>query len=352
MAHDAQVAQERQRLLRELVGSDVPRLWCPPLTHYTAAGALDTARMTAHWTSMLPNVRSFLIPGSTGDGWEMTEDEINALLDFATEMAQKRGAVLLIGVLRTDVPAMCNAILETMRRLRAKTRAEDPLQALKQCGVCGFAVCPPRGAELTQPQIQAGLETVLDLDLPTALYQLPQVTENEMSPSLVAQLAERYSNFLMLKDTGGKDRVALEDRGRSGVFLVRGAEGQYAEWLRETGGPYHGLLLSTANCFSARLRAIVTLLEEGKTEEARTLSSHLSRVVELVFGLVKDLPKGNPFTNANKSMDHYMAYGHDAERVPPPMLHAGVRLPVELISAVGQVLNEASLIPARGYMNA
>jgi dihydrodipicolinate synthase/N-acetylneuraminate lyase len=173
-----------------------------------------------------------------------------------------------------------------------------------------------------------------------------------MSPSLVAQLAEHYSNFLMLKDTSGKDRVALEDRGKSGIFLVRGAEGQYAEWLRESGGPYHGLLLSTANCFSARLRAVVALLEEGKTEEAGTLSSQLSGVVESVFALVKDLPKGNPFTNANKSMDHYMAYGHDAERVPPPMLHAGVRLPAELIREVGKVLDEANLIPARGYMNA
>ena len=334
-----------------MVGGVAPRLWCPPLTHYTATGALDTARMTAHWTSMLPNVRSFLIPGSTGDGWEMTEDEIAALLDCAVALARKLGAVLLIGVLRTDVPSMCNAILETVRTLRERTKTDDPIEALKQSRVCGFTVCPPRGAELTQARIQAALESVLDLGLPTALYQLPQVTENEMSPSVVAQLAERYANFLLLKDTSGKDRVAMEDRGQSGIFLVRGAEGRYAEWLRESGGPYHGLLLSTANCFSAQLKAVVAALEEGRGDEARNLSARLTRVVESVFALVKDLPKGNPFTNANKAMDHHMAYGREAGRVPPPMLHAGVRLPEELIGAVGEVLTEADLIPATGYMN-
>jgi dihydrodipicolinate synthase/N-acetylneuraminate lyase len=346
------MTEKRQNLLRELLGERIPRLWCPPLTHYTPEGALDRRRIAAHWTSMLPNVHAFLIPGSTGDGWEMSDDETHSLLDYALERAENSGAVLLIGVLRTDAPTMCKAISETMTMLRQRTGVGDTLQVLKKARVCGFAVCPPCGAEMTQEQIQAGLESVLELGLPTALYQLPQVTKNEMSPSLIARFAGRYANFVMVKDSSWNDRIALDDRGRSGLFLVRGAEGDYAEWLQESGGPYHGLLLSTANCLSAPLKEIVDLLEKGRIADARNASARLTRVMDSVFALVRDLPKGNPFANANKAMDHFMAHGQEAERVPPPMLHAGVRLPEDLIRKVGEIVRKANLVPARGYLDA
>ncbi|MDJ0616536.1 MAG: dihydrodipicolinate synthase family protein [Calothrix sp. MO_192.B10] len=344
------ISQQRQHLLRELVGEEMPRLWCPPLTHYTWDGALDKERIAAHWASMLPHVRAFLVPGSTGDGWEMSDNEIKTLLDFAIELAGKFNALLLIGVLKTDVSSMCEGISQTLTMLQQKAGVEDPTKALKQSRVCGFTVCPPRGADLTQEQIQAGMETVLALGLPTAIYQLPQVTANEMSPALIARLAQYYPNFILFKDSSGSDRVALEDKNQSGVFLVRGAEGHYAEWLRSSGGPYHGLLLSTANCFSPQLKAIVALLQNGKNKSAKNLSDQLTQVVDLVFKLVSNLPQGNPFTNANKAMDHFMAYGLQAERVLPPMLHTGIRLPENVIREVGEILKNAQLIPKTGYL--
>jgi dihydrodipicolinate synthase/N-acetylneuraminate lyase len=176
------------------------------------------------------------------------------------------------------------------------------------------------------------------------------MTHNEMSPDLFVGLAGRYPHVILLKDTSGKDRVALQDKGESGVFLVRGAEGDYVKWLREGGGPYDGLLLSTANCFPAELRRMIVELQEGKIDAARAVSARLSQAVYEVFELVAGVPHGNPFTNANKAMDHFMAYGSDAEGRDPPRLHAGTRLPVDLIRKVGTVLREADLIPARGYL--
>lgn len=351
MLHHQEILEQRQHLWRELIGAEIPRLWCPPLTHYTADGALDQERMAAHWVSMLPNVRAFLVPGSTGDGWEMSNNEIKILLDFAIELARKLDALLLIGVLKTDVAAMREAIAETLTMLKRKAGVEASMEVLKQTRVCGFTICPPRGANLTQEQIQTDLETILELGLPTAIYQLPQVTENEMSPALVKHLAQNYANFLLFKDSSGSDRVALEDRGQSNVFLVRGAEGDYAEWLQESTGPYQGLLLSTANCFSAQLRAIVTLLQAGKIAEAQNLSVRLTQVVDAVFGLVSHLPQGNAFTNANKAIDHFMAYGSKAEKMPSPMLHSGRRLPEKVIREVGKILSNAKLIPQKGYLH-
>jgi dihydrodipicolinate synthase/N-acetylneuraminate lyase len=342
--------EARQQMLAHLVGHKIPRLWCPPLTHYTTEGTLDTPRIATHWTVMRPNVQAFLVPGSTGDGWEMTDEEIQILLDFVLELAQKLDVFLLIGVLKTHVAAMHDTIIRTMAMLKQRTSLDDPVQILKHSRVCGFTVCPPAGADLTREQMQTALESVLELGVPIAIYQLPQITKNEMSPELIQYLAERYANFILLKDSSGQDRVALADQGKSGIFLVRGAEGNYTEWLQESGGPYHGLLLSTANCFSAQLKQMIVDLETGRIDRAKTISDRLTQVVKAVFALVSNLPYGNPFTNANKAIDHFMAYGLKAERIEPPRLHAGTRLPGELIKQVGKILREADLVPQRGYV--
>jgi hypothetical protein len=86
-------------------------------------------------------------------------------------------------------------------------------------------------------------------------------------------------------------------------------------------------------------------------DEAIALSDHLTQVVSQVFALVTDIPEGNAFSNANKAVDHYMAFGAEARLIPPPMLHAGTRVPRDVILRVGEVLESAHLIPETGYLN-
>ncbi len=345
------ISERRQKIIREMVGERMPRLWCPPLTHYTADGEIDQARMTAHWRFMAPHVNAFLVPGSTGDAWEMQDLEVAEVVDLALRLAGEIRARLLLGVLKEDASATLRGIEELHATLRAKTGENDPIKAMKAESVCGFVICPPRGSTLTQEEMEAGLESVLELDLPTALYQLPQMTENGMSPSLVARLVDRHANLILFKDSSGDDRVALGADGPRGLFLTRGAEGRYAQWLREMGGPYDGLLLSTANCFPGELRTIIDLLEGGSVDEAVALSDRLTQAVERVFALVGDIPDGNPFANANKAMDHYRAFGADARATPPPRLHAGTVIPHDVIMETGEALESLDLIPDRGYLD-
>ncbi len=311
----------------------IPPLWCPLLTHYRDDGSLDRERVTAHLRHLAPQVKGFLIPGSTGDGWEMSDVEIRELLGLAQEQTAQLGLHLLIGVLKTDDAEA--------KRVIAEPRSGE---------FTGFTVCPPQGKELSQETIRDAMAGVLELGFPTALYQLPQVTQNEMSPETLAELAARFPNFILFKDTSGADRVANSGRDFGGVFLVRGAEGDYARWLKAGGGPYDGFLLSTANCFGRELHQLIELLGAGRRDEAQRLSERLSAVVKEVFALVAGVPDGNAFANANKAMDHFFAHGPKAANVTPPRLHAGSRLPVEVIRQTGAALKRHDFMPAAGYL--
>lgn len=350
MTTSSSSAESRAKRLATLFPAGVPTLWCPLLTHYDDSGAIDRARMAAHLRHLSPHVKGFLIPGSTGDGWEMDAAETRALLTIALDEIARLNLHLLVGVLKTNADEMRRTVLDTLSWLKMRTGERDNDAALAKARVCGFTICPPRGKELSQGAIEAALASVLGLGLPTALYQLPQITQNEISPELALGLARRYANFLFFKDTSGADHVASANQELDGVFLVRGAEGDYARWLRASGGPYHGFLLSTANCFGRELHQIGSELIAGRPDAASELSRRLTAVVNEAFRIVAGHPHGNAFANANKAIDHFFAHGPDAAKLPPPRLHAGSRLPVEFIRATGKLLSENGFMPKAGYV--
>ena len=232
-----------------------------------------------------------------------------------------------------------------------EARADDNWEnSLAQSGVCGFTICPPRGEELSQQQMSSALRSILETQVPVAIYQLPQVTQNEMSPELVADLARQFPNFILFKDTSGADRVALSGQKLENVFLVRGAEGDYVRWLKIVKGPYDGFLLSSANCFARELDQIIEDLKVRRAKAAQERSERLTSCINEVFGIVTGLPHGNPFANANKAVDHFFAFGPKATDLPPPRLHAGVSLPADVIHAAGNTLSRHGLMPEKGYL--
>ena len=327
----------RQALQAELFPAGIPRLWCPTLTHFRAAHTPAPERIGAHLAALAPHVRGILVPGSTGEGWEMSDADIHALLAIVLEAAAAQGIRVLIGVLKTSTEEML-ACLESLEPLRTHP------------AVAGVTICPPKGSELSQQALCDGLSRVLSLGWPTALYQLPQVTRNEMSPETVALLVAEFSNIILFKDTSGEDRVATSGLDFGGVFLVRGAErGGYAPWPKSAGGPYDGFLLSTANVFAPELSEILCLLDSGEQAAAEALSQTLETVVSAAFALVAEFPHGNAFANANKVLDHCRAYGASAATtIEPPLLYSGVRLPQRFIEAGAELLQAHQLLPERG----
>ena len=256
MSRPTQTAVERRKLLARLLPDGIPALWCPLITHYDRDGSIDQPRVAAHLRHLSPHVKGFLIPGSTGDGWELSDAETRRLLEVVIEQITKLNLHLLVGALKTEAEAALRAIEDTIDWIEARAEDVNRENGLAQAGVCGFTICPPRGKELSQQQMSSALRGILETQVPVAIYQLPQVTQNEMSPELVAELARQFPNFILFKDTSGADRVALSGQKLENVFLVRGAEGDYVRWLKIVKGPYDGFLLSSANCFARELHQI------------------------------------------------------------------------------------------------
>jgi dihydrodipicolinate synthase/N-acetylneuraminate lyase len=306
--------------------------------------------MSVHVSQLAPWVKGFLIPGTTGDGWELSEQETLSLVEFAAKQGRALGFITLLGVLKPDPAAMKETITAMLGVLQRVTGVSDVLTSLHLAATCGFTVCPPTGKTLSQVEIYGGLTGIMEMGLPIALYQLPQVTGNEVAPETFERLVETFPNLVFFKDTSGEDRVALSDVDKGGVFMVRGAEGDYARWLKHANGAYDGFLLSTANCFPDKLSDIIEHVEGGNLDSAAALSDTLSRAFREVFALVQPFAHGNAFTNANKAIDHFKAFGPKARNKEGPMLHARVRLPDHVISGTEAVLTSCGLMPEKGYL--
>ena len=165
------VASKRKNLQELLFPRGIPPLWCPLLTHFDAGRRIDLTRMESHLAWMMPHVKGYLVPGSTGDGWDLDDAETDTVVRFAVEMARTRGVSLLLGALRkktTDVTGSIERFLGILHTLTGKT---DPLAALVAAGVSGFTICPPAGKDLDQATIVAALEIILDRGLPGLLLR-------------------------------------------------------------------------------------------------------------------------------------------------------------------------------------
>ena len=198
--------------------------------------------------------------------------------------------------------------------------------------------------------MERGLVPILETGAPVALYQLPQMTQNEIGPALACALAEQFPNFTLFKDSSGADRVILSGKNLGGVFTMRGAEGDYARWFRAAGGSYDGFLLSTANCFAPELSEMFRHASLGELDKAEVISKKITAIINEVFHLVSPVARGMIFANANKAIDHFFAYGPQAAESPGPRLHCGICLPKEIILQTGEVLDKHGVMPAKGYL--
>ena len=289
-------------------------LWVPLLSHYRPSGRLDLDRMAEQVKFLRPNVRQFLLGGSTGDGWDLDDTAFEDLVRFAATPGlfgdQNK---LLFGLLRPTTE-------EVVKRAAILARA---------LGICGHPGRTRRGRRLSpdrracQPGKNSG--TLRGRARRDGVAGRP--LSIAAGHSLHARAGYRSSDREKparhnVQDSSGNDVVAKTGAVK-GIIALRGAEGHYAEALAPV-GPYDGWLLSSGNSFPMALREMAEALDRGEEQKGKELSNRISKAVERLFGSVAGMKFGNVFSNANRSADHLLACGRNWRNAPPPRAHGGM----------------------------
>ena len=332
-----------KKLTGEYEMTDFDPLWVPLLTHYDSSDqqGLDHARTSKHIKSISANVRQYLIAGTTGDGWEMSDlllrDWITFVQSANTLTPQHR---LLFGAFATTT----EKVIERAKSIESQI-ASKPIIA----SYAGITICPPVNPNATQDMVFEHFRRIIAATTSQlAIYQLPQIVGCEIEPQTFIKILESSSRVSMFKDTSGADRVARSGLEVGSTLMLRGAEGNYSKELKPN-GTYDGWLLSTANVFSPELRYIAENACGDETEKATACSQNLSNLVEKLFQISEGLPEGNPFSNINRAVDHIFAYGSDW-RAKPARLASGNRLPQIFLSRVNDILSVSGYNTTKGYL--
>lgn len=345
---------DRTEIFRHVVNPAQFPFWVPVITHYHADGSIDRDRMLSHARQIHPHTRLWMLAGTTGDGWLHSLSQYRQLVEYGCIVAaQTPQPTVLVGALQPDTRGVIERIEVLKDRLGITRGAvlEDNLPLLKQWGFAGVTVCAPVGEQVTQDQIEDHISLICQVSaLPIVVYQLPQVTRNLIAPQTLVKLVQRFPQIILFKDSGGADEIARSGLLADSLVLVRGAEGNYLEVLKKVGGWYDGWLLSTGNAFAPQLTEIQRYYNQGDYHSAAQVSQALSRVVQQVFALAQDLPTGNPFSNANRAVDHLLAYGKSWRDYPLPVLLDGSCLPVDFIARVETLIAAFPLVFDVGYL--
>ena len=297
---------------------DFPALWFPPLTYYKEGGTIDTDKMTDELSKIYPYSRGVLVPGSTGDGWVLSQKDQESLVRFFLKGFDFGRFSMMIGALKPSADETIASIRRWCEILREESGRSDDAEAMAALDVKAFVFCVPAGLEDREAQLRE-MGRILDMGLPMAFYQLPLVTGVTVDPAVVKELADRYSNLIVAKDSGGKDEMAKSGLLKDRLMLLRGAEGDQTEMISGSGAIYDGLLLSTVNCFAR---------EHSELMQGIRDYSGYGDVISEVFDAVAE-PVSNPFSDAVRAICYAKEYGEEAAEIDI-YCYNGETLPAEL----------------------
>ena len=274
-------------------------LWAPILSHYELAGdlRLNKALIKKHMKWLEPNVKQFLVCGTTGDGWILSDKLINDWLEILTEKN------FLTDQNKILFGAFGNTTKEVLHR--AKLIEDYLTDHTCEASFFGLTLCAPVNEKITQNEIIKHFEKIIENTLlPISIYQLPQVVKCEIKPETLKYLKDKFKKRIVLfKDTSDEDKVIDSKIDFGDLKFLRGAEKNYFSHIKPR-GKYDGFLLSTANCFGKVLREILKEVEKNNFEKAENLSKKLSDIIRVSFDKGEKLNFGNPFSNVNKAFLH------------------------------------------------
>ncbi|MEU4252528.1 dihydrodipicolinate synthase family protein, partial [Amycolatopsis sp. NPDC026612] len=188
--------------------------------------------------------------GSLGEYSSLTDDERRRVARTAIEAVGTDG-IVVVGV---HGPGAHQA------RYWAEAAAED--------GAHGVLCLPPTLYRANRGEVLAHFEAVASVGLPVMVYNNPFDTKVDLTPELLAEIAQ-IDNVVAVKEFSGDVRRVLEIRERApGLAVIGGADDVVLESLLMGAT---GWFAGFPNVFPAESARLFELATAGKLEEARAL---------------------------------------------------------------------------------
>ena len=188
--------------------------------------------------------------GSLGEYSSLTDDEHRRVARTAIDAVDNDG-IVVVGV---HGPGAHQA------RYWAEAAAED--------GAHGVLCLPPTLYRANRGEVLAHFEAVASAGLPVMVYNNPFDTKVDLTPGLLAEIAQ-IDNVVAVKEFSGDVRRVLEIRERApGLAVIGGADDVVLESLLMGAT---GWVAGFPNVFPAESARLFELATAGKLEEARAL---------------------------------------------------------------------------------
>jgi 4-hydroxy-tetrahydrodipicolinate synthase len=234
----------------------------PLLTPFDSAGTVDVAAVCQLVNFLIERGIHGLFPGgTTGEGPLLTLDERRELAEIILKEAAGRVPVIIqVGALTTrDTIALA--------------------QHAQAAGANAAAVVTPYYYRLTDEALFRYFEQVAASvpDFPIFLYNIPQLTGNNISSELVTRLVERCPNIIGMKDSSGSLATLTACLPlRAGHFnAVNGSDGMI---LAAMAMGINACVSGNANVFPELLVALYHAATSGDLVHARELQRQVDGV--------------------------------------------------------------------------
>ncbi|MBT2489744.1 dihydrodipicolinate synthase family protein [Streptomyces sp. ISL-96] len=226
------------------------------LPYYESASApaglaVDYDRYAEHCKWLVDNGCHGVGPnGSLGEYSSLTDEERRAVARTAIEAVDGSGTVV-VGV---------HGAGAHQARHWAEIAAED--------GADGLLCLPPTMYRANRDEVLAHYEAVASVGLPVMVYNNPVDTKVDLTPGLLAEIAQ-IDNIVAVKEFSGDVRRVLEIKERApGLQVISGADDVVLESLLMGAT---GWFAGFPNVFPAESALLFELATTGKLEEARAL---------------------------------------------------------------------------------
>ncbi|MFI8526200.1 dihydrodipicolinate synthase family protein [Promicromonospora sukumoe] len=220
--------------------------------------AVDYEKFAAHCEFLIDNGCRGVGPnGSLGEYSSLTDDERRKVIQTAVAAVGGRGLVV----------AGVHGVGSHQAKRWAELAAED--------GADGVLLLPPTIYRANRSEVIAHYAAVNEVGLPIMIYNNPIDTKVDLTPSILAELAQ-LENVVAVKEFSGDVRRVLEIKELAPELdVIAGADDLLFESL--VAGAV-GWFAGYPNAFPREAVEIYTLVTEGKIDEARELYRHLVAV--------------------------------------------------------------------------